>query len=237
MKDADKYFPWDRPSRSLGSTRPSLVEGLQKGDQDDWERCVTIYGPVAYHFYLSMVRDREDRMDIWVEVFKTARKKIKEFQKDPDRPSFRPWLRQICYFKVGDYIHRSRVKPREVAIGGDDAVEMFAQLADPAAATDDPGVKDPDCAPTEGAWRDRVDGREKTIQDVVFKRILDVIREELAAHPRTWELAMRQIIGNESADVVARELNTTCTAAYTAKSRVMKRAREILKEFGEPGVE
>jgi RNA polymerase sigma-70 factor (ECF subfamily) len=136
-------------------------------------------------------------------VFQTVFSKIDTFTKRPHPGSFRGWLRQITYHKVGDYLSRKRRRP--AAAGGSDARKILAEVADAAG-----GDSSADAARSERA--------------VLLRSALELVRPEFK--PNTWEAAMRTAVDGQPAADVAAALGLQTNAVYIAKSRVLKRLRE-----------
>jgi RNA polymerase sigma-70 factor, ECF subfamily len=244
MKDLRTWFPWEPPSGSLGSTSPSLVDAYRAGDSESWKRLEDIYGPVVYHIFLSRVAI-DDRDDVFQEVFSAAWKNRERFNKVPGRPSFRAWLHRIAANTVLNHRRGKRRHQCAAPVGGEEHREMIEQLTvhDPAMLTAD--ESEASGSPAEDSWNEWLDADRDIIVEgvspdgdhiriLVRRQVLKMVLHELESQPRTRDLALRQIINGESAEAAARALGVTTGAAYTAKSRVLKRIREILSELGEP---
>jgi RNA polymerase sigma-70 factor, ECF subfamily len=242
MKDLRTWYPWEPPSGPLDPTSPSLVLGYQSGDAESWKRLVDIYGPVVYHVYLARVAS-PDREDVFQEVFSTAWKSRERFTKAPGRPSFRAWLHRIAENTMLNYRRGARRHHGTAPVGGDDHREMMEQVMvhDPPTSTIDQSGSSPD---TADSWKGSLDRDHDIVVEgvnpdgarvriLVRRQVLMMVLRELDGKPQTRDLALRQIINGESAEAAARALGTNAGAAYTAKSRVLKRAREILQELGE----
>ena len=244
MKDLRTWFPWEPPSGSLGSTSPSLVVGYRSGDAESWKRLVDIYGPVVYHIFLSNVAP-EDRDDVFQEVFSTAWRNRERFSKIPGRPSFRSWLHRIAGNTVLNYRRGKRRHHCDAPVGGDQHDGMMGQLTvhDSAMLTTDDSESIASSA--EDSWNEWLDADRDIIVEgvspdgehiriLVRRQVLKMVLQELQSQPRDRDLALRQIINRDSAEAAARALGVKTGSAYTAKSRVLKRMREILSELGEP---
>lgn len=244
MKDRRTWFSWEPPSGSLGSTSPSLVDAYRSGDSESWKRVVDIYGPVVYHIFLSKVAPA-DRDDVFQEVFSTAWRNRERFNKVPGRPSFRAWLHRIAANTVLNHQRDKRRHQCAAPVGGDEHDEMMEHFPvhDPAMLAAD--ESEASASPAEDTWNEWLDiDRDVIVEGVspdgdhirilVRQQVLRMVLQELESQPRTRNLALRQIINGESAEAAARALGTNAGAAYTAKSRVLKRAREVLSELGEP---
>ncbi len=63
----------------------------------------------------------------------------------------------------------------------------------------------------------------------VTKRALEIMKAEF--HEKTWKACWALVVEEKSGDVVARELGMTVPAVYKAKSNVLRRLREELREL------
>jgi RNA polymerase sigma-70 factor, ECF subfamily len=205
---------------------------------------VEIYGPVVYHVFLSGVAV-QDRDDVFQEVFSTAWRNRERFTKTPGRPSFRAWLYRIAGHMVSNH-RRGKARYRRVApVGGCDHQEIMNHLAVNAPAIVTAEESDSDPGSTEDSWDDWIDAAEDVIVEgikpdgehiriLVRRQVLEIVLKEIAGQRRARDLALRQIIKGDSAQAAARAVGASVSAAYTAKSRVLMRVREILDVLGEP---
>ena len=189
-----------------GTTSWTLIEGVKAGDKESRKRFVFLYGPLVLDRYLTKVGP-QDRMDVFQEVFMTVFAKIRDFEKRREGSSFRPWLHQIARFKVGDHIHKQR--RLNGIIAGSEAEALLTQE----------GVSGEIDAPA--------DADERLI---LCRRAMELAGSEF--EPGTWEAAKRAIEGEPIASI-ASALNKTANAVRIAKTRVLGRIREILKDLGE----
>ena len=90
------------------------------------------------------------------------------------------------------------------------------------------GIPPDECGP--GMSDDRDDFAERRL---VFRRALELVRPEF--EPATYEAARRLLIERQPASVIAAEMGKSRNAVYIAKSRVLRRVRETLKQLGELG--
>jgi RNA polymerase sigma-70 factor (ECF subfamily) len=119
--------------------------------------------------------------------------------------TFRGWLLTIARNEVNTALAgRQR---REAAGGGTTAQLDLAALPAPDEAA---------------AW-------ETDYQQRLFAWAAERVKEEV--QPATWRAFERTAIDRASGDAVAAELGMTIAAVYLAKSRVMKRLREIVREI------
>lgn len=203
MKSPDNNYRAEPGTETPGSTSGTLLDRVKAGDEASRARLVALYEPLVYHRYLAKVPEHE-RPDIAQAVFATLFEKIGQFEKRFDGPAFRGWLYKISFNKVGDYIRRTRRKGHSL---GEASI-----------------------AAESGIPVRREGGDDATERNIIFRKALELARAEF--EPETFQAALRLIEG-ESGAMVAADTNKTCNAIYIAKSRVLRRVRDILEEFGE----
>jgi len=187
---------------SPSGTSSSLIDRVKSDEAGAWDRLVSLYAPLLYHWCRRWKLQEEDLADVFQEVFQALILNIGEFRREKQSDTFRGWLRTITRNKVLDHF---RKHAREVE-GGSDANRRFSQLAAP----DDPGTD-----PEEAAELQRL-----------FHRGLELIRPEF--EERTWKAFWRTGVDGRVPQEVAAELSMTPGAVRVAKSRVLQRLREEL---------
>jgi RNA polymerase sigma-70 factor, ECF subfamily len=202
------------PSMSTSQlTSMSLLAGVRLRDAEAWRRMARVYTPLV-RYWCRQGGLAEDAVDDLVqETFAAVLRGLPTFERPSDGGSFRGWLRTITRNKLTDY-HRAR-HDKAAAAGGTDAHLNLGKLADPLGAD-------------EGAAGD---ARETTETGLVFRAAVDLIRTEFetATQQAFWATTVEE---RPPADV-AQELGITLNAVYKAKSRVLRRLREVLEGLEE----
>jgi RNA polymerase sigma-70 factor (ECF subfamily) len=213
VKDPDNAHDVRR-KKICESTSRTLLEVVQRGDGEGWQRLVYLYTPLVAAWCRRYGVSGAEADDITQEVFATVSKRIQDFHKQPG-PSFRSWLRTITRHKLGD---RRRQQAREPArgVGGTDAQDFIGQVADRACAVETAPEAEED---------------EHTERRLLCRRALGLIRSEF--EPRTWQAFWHVVIEDRLPGDVADELGMTPNAVYIARSRILARLRELLAELGE----
>jgi RNA polymerase sigma-70 factor (ECF subfamily) len=184
-------------------THITLLDKVQSGDQRACIRLVNLYRPFFAGWarqHTEMEQDAEDLMqEILAEVFHG----IPSFRHSGQRGAFRSWLRTIA-FRTTSRFWSSR--KREVRGTGDSAfLTRLEQLEDPSDRLAE-------------AW-------DREHDAYLINRVLEKLQSEI--EPRSIEIFRRLSLGGEAAVEVARELQMTIAAVYTAKSRVLRRVRQF----------
>jgi RNA polymerase sigma-70 factor, ECF subfamily len=193
-------------SNSVSST---LLDQLRAGRPEAWERFVRLYSPVIYRWCRRSGLTAEDSADVFQEVFSAVMLNLSDFHRDKVQDSFGAWLAAITRNKVCD-LYRRRHGMAE-ARGGSTAQCQMAEVPQPPEPSEEFIRPDAESA----AWLSR--------------RALDLIRAEFEY--RTWEAFWRVTIQGQPSSQVAEDLKMSIPAVYTAKSRVLRRLRQIMSEM------
>jgi RNA polymerase sigma-70 factor (ECF subfamily) len=199
------------PSMSTSQmTSVSLLAGVRLRDAEAWRRMVKVYTPLVRYWCRKggLAEDAAD--DLVQDTFAAVVRGLPKFERPTDGGSFRGWLRTIVRNKLNDY-YRAR-RDKAAAAGGTDAHLNLGNLADPLADEADEGTP--------------VDAREATETGLVFRSAVDLIRTEFEAV--TQQAFWATTVEERSPADVAAELGITINAVYKAKSRVLRRLREVL---------
>jgi RNA polymerase sigma-70 factor, ECF subfamily len=181
------------------ATSLSLLERVRSADQDAWQKLVTLYGPLVFHWCRVGGAGAEDAQDVMQEVFLAVSGGLKEFRHEHPG-SFRGWVRGITRHKLLDHYRRRQRQPQ--AAGGTDAWQRIEEVRDPVSESEE------DAAEVSG----------------LYQRALDLIKGEF--EERTWRAFWRVTVDDQPTDLVAAELGMSAVAVRIAKSRVLGRLRE-----------
>lgn len=193
----------------------SLLLGLRRRDTSAWHQLVELYLPVVYQWCRNRGLQADDAEDVCQEVFITVEKKIAEFDRDDSnqasqadqgnkqaKHTFRGWLWTITYYKIGDFIRRYK---REIpARGGTDARELIEQTPE----------YDEDLSIRSGV----IGG--------LCRRAIDMVQQEFKTS--TWQAFWRTTVEGRTVADTAQGLGMSRNAVYVARSKVLKRLREVL---------
>lgn len=195
-------------SVALGSTCPSLVQRLKARQPEAWRQMADLYGPLVYYWCRRYELQPQDAADVFQEVFSAVFRGISEFQHDPARGRFRGWLWTITRNKIQDHF-RNR-DHRQPAEGGTEGLRRIADLPEQ--------LPDPPSDPDES----------KECNSLVH-RALQAVQAEF--EPRTWDAFWRVVVAREETAEVAASLGMSPNAVRLAKSRVLRRARNLLADW------
>jgi RNA polymerase sigma-70 factor (ECF subfamily) len=204
-----------RSRGSPPSTSATLIERATLGDREAWDEIVYLYSPLVdrwcrrWHLRDDVVQ--ELGQDIFLKLFKNLGK----FSNDAPNSGFRKWLSRLASNSVLDHLRGVERQPS--CVGGSAAQWIVDNHVWESADTEP--FEDGESTPPE----ERV---------ILVRRCLELVRKEF--EPRTFEAFWEIVLNGKAPGEVARSLGMKSVgAAYTAKSRVTKRLRELLEQLGE----
>jgi RNA polymerase sigma-70 factor, ECF subfamily len=192
-----------------GSASSTLLDQLRRGRPEAWKRFVQLYSPIIYRWCRRSGLAAEDSADVLQEVLLAVMLHLAEFRRQSERDSFTAWLAAIARNKVRD--HYRRRQGRAEARGGTTAQCRLAEVPQPAEPSEQHIQSDAQSA----IWLSR--------------SALDVIRVEF--EPRTWDAFWRTTVDGQLPAHVAADLHMSVPAVYMAKSRVLRRLRQVMGEL------
>ena len=194
-----------KDQHSSNATSRSLLERVKLDEAAAWERLVTLYAPLVFHWCRRYNLSEPDVADILQEVFQAVFLHLADFRKERQADTFRGWLRRITQNKILDHFRRLGREPR--GVGGSDAQARLTQLPFPQSS-------------------EAESDRDQPVESVLFRRALDLIRQDF--EERTWQAFWRTAVEGQSPREGAEALSMSAGAVRVAKCRVLHRLREEL---------
>jgi RNA polymerase sigma-70 factor (ECF subfamily) len=191
-------------------TRASLLARLR--DPDDraaWQQFVDLYGNLVYGFLRRRGLQDADAADLTQEVFLAVARSAGRWQYDPKQGSFRGWLHATTRHKLAHFHQRRQRQP--TGTGDSNSQRRLQEEHDPQ-------------ADNEAAW-------EQEYQQQVFRLAAEKVRGSFA--PTTWQGFWQTAIEGKSGAAVAAELGMSVGAVYVARSRVLARLAEEVRQMQE----
>ena len=185
------------------ATSITLLEQLQHGDSEAWERFHSIYAGLIYARCRNCGLDPEDACDVTQDVLISVSRSITTFRKGEREPGFRNWLRRIASNAIVDFYRKSRRQP--ASAGGSSAREQLESQPDP---FDD----------------DAVFSAGDDALALVLQQALERIRPDYK--PTTWDAFVRTTLEDQPPANVAHDLGLTPAAVRQAKYKILKRLRD-----------
>jgi RNA polymerase sigma factor (sigma-70 family) len=185
-------------------TRPSLLLRLRDArDGAAWSEFVEVYAPLVYGYARKQGLQDADAADVTQEVLRAVSGAMGRLEYDPERGSFRGWLFTIVRNKLRSFL----AGPKGQARGGTSAQLLLEAQPGPAEAT---------------AWDAEYEQR-------LFAWAADQVRGGF--EDATWRAFWRTAVEGRAPKEVAAELGLTVGAVYIAKSRVLARLRERVRDL------
>lgn len=199
------------PAAASESTSSSLLARARANNSEAWRELVGLYGPLVCHWCHRLSVPPDDVPDVLQEVMQAVSRALGGFQ-SRGSGSFRAWLATVTRNKVYDF-RRARAD-RTAAVGGSDHQRLLAQMPfEPEAAFDE---------------------HDESAKACILRSALEVVRR--GCQEQTWEAFWRTAIEGQSPAEAAAALGMTAANVRQAKSRLLRRLRDLLQdEFDPPG--
>lgn len=192
-------------------TRATLLLQLRDArNAQAWEQFVEIYTPLIHYFCRQRGLQEADAADVAQEVMSSVAQAIRKFQYDPQRGRFRNWLLTIVRSKLSNFARQQRRKPEPASASS--LQWMVDQQLNPPDATD---------------W-------EREYFRRMFHWAAERIRTEF--NESTWQAFWGTAIEARDGKEVAAALGLSVGAVYVAKSRVVARLKQEIRNVDEEGV-
>ncbi len=194
------------------TTSPTLLGRVQQNDAQAWQTLINLYTDYIRTLLIRNHCRPGDLDDLTQDVLVTLARKIPDFRPHEHKGAFRGWLKSIIRSKVVDAYRRTSGSPP--AEGGTAARIMLQEIPDPT---------DSDLDPPDDA-----DPLEQSALKSLYQRAMTLVQAE--CDPRTWQIFYRVVVEHESAAEIGRELGISAASIRMAKSRILRRLREIVGE-------
>jgi RNA polymerase sigma-70 factor (ECF subfamily) len=190
------------------ATSASLLIRLRdRGDHAAWSRFVDVYQPLVHGFARKHSLQEADAADLTQEVLRAVARSVGRLDYDPRRGSFRGWLFTVVRNQLRDFRERKR---RQVQGSGNSGVQQL--LNEQAAPPERP----------EEEW-------DRDYQRRLFTWAADQVRPAVQA--ATWQAFWQTAVEGKSGQEVAQALGLSVAAVYLAKSRVMARLKQEIRQL------
>lgn len=188
------------------TTHPSLLLRVRDAENHQaWSDFVAVYGPLVYSFCRRRGLQESDAADISQEVLARVAAAIGAFEYQREKGRFRGWLGTITFRELARFTKGSGT----------------SQLSN---RTDEPL---PEIAAQAGSTTQWDDHFHASLLQVAMERI------QADFEPANWQAFVGVWIELQSADMVANRLGITVDKVYVAKSRILKRLREVVLSLSE----
>jgi RNA polymerase sigma-70 factor (ECF subfamily) len=186
------------------NTSTTLLQLVKNRDEGAWQRLTQLYGPLVYHWCRKSGLSAEDSADMLQDVYRSIVQHIENFEKSAQHGSFRGWLWTITRNRIVDFHRTTTDKAR--ATGGSEMLRQLQNLPD----------QEPDDQTESGI----------SASDGLTSRALQIIKAEVKES--TWLAFWRSTVDEIDPSTVATELGISVESVWQAKSRVLRRLRQLL---------
>jgi RNA polymerase sigma factor (sigma-70 family) len=190
------------------TTQASLLVRLgDAADAPAWGQFVELYAPPVYACARRHGLQDADAADLTQDVLRSVASAVGRLDYDPARGSFRGWLFTVVRNRLRTFLAR---RPRQCPGCGEPGAQALLE-EQPARDEDPAAVWDRDYERRLLAWAARqVRGQ---VED------------------STWQAFWQTSVAGKSAKEVAQALGMTVAAVYMAKSRVVARLKESVRQL------
>lgn len=198
------------PESPSHHTRPSLVAGLQRGDEDRWHEFFRRYGPAIRGFALKAGLTETEADEVVQETCLGVARNVAEYCYDPARCRFKTWLLNLASWRVkNQFARRRRWDDRKqlAPLGELDPGE--AVLPEPAGAD---------------AWGELWDEEWRA---TLLRTAWDNVRPNLSA--TQFQIFDLNVMKDWPAGDVARTLGVSLASVYLTKHRVSAALKAEIK--------
>jgi RNA polymerase sigma-70 factor (ECF subfamily) len=177
-------------------------------DREAWTKFVEVYGPLVYGYARKRGLQDADAADLTQVCLRQVAAHVGSLEYDPRRGTFRGWLFTIVRRKLLDFQDTLR-RPDQGS--GDSAIQNV--LDEQPASNDENRQWEHEC----------------------LHRLLAWAAEQLRPHilESTWKAFWQTAVEGAPASEVARRLGLTAAAVYLARSRIMARLRDMIRDVQE----
>jgi RNA polymerase sigma-70 factor (ECF subfamily) len=182
------------------------------GNPAAWSRFVARYGPNIYGWCRKWGLQDADAQDVTQNVLLKMVKKLRTFTYDPEKGTFRGWLRTVTDHARSDYLESQR---RQGISTGDSTIQERFQ--------------------SEEARQDLLQRLNEAFDLEVWEKAQALV--QLQVTPRDWKVFQELTVHERSAAEVAAQFEMTVAAVWMVKNRVKNRLMNEVRLLGGPGPE
>lgn len=187
----------------MDHTRVSLLDRARDGSQGAWQELIGLYTPLVRAWLQRYGLTEHDAEELSQDVLTILVRKLPDFVHSGRTGAFRTWLRVTTANRAKEFWRTKAHRPD--AHGGSTFLRAVQQLED-------------DESDLAQAWDAEHD-------DYMLLRLFEAISLEFESN--SVAAFRRSVIDECDPKCVAQELGMTVAAVYKAKSRIMRRMREM----------
>ncbi len=186
-----------------------LLRVRELEDREAWDSFVATYAPHVFAWCRKHNLQESDAADVTQEVLTKLVRTMRSFRYDPQRGSFRGWLKTVTQNAIRDLVADCRRHGR--GAGDTQAGRALAEICDDEASAE-------------------------LEQRITSQYEQELLREAQArvkgrVQTKTWNAYHQTAVHQQSPQSVAKELAMPVSEVYVAKSRVIRMLREEVEQL------
>jgi len=206
-KDPDEFLP----------TRQSLLERIRNlEDQTSWNDFFEIYWKLIYSVARRSGLSNAEAQDVVQETVLSVTRKIEGFTYDPQRGSFKAWLKRLTQWRVVDFVRKKQYQVKGERLPKEEPLRTA--LAD--------RQESPVFAEMEQAW-------DEEWEQHVLRLALQRVKQLVEA--RQYQFFYFHVIKKFPAKEVAKRLNAKLNDVYAAKYKLSELLKQAIEELDKEG--
>jgi RNA polymerase sigma factor (sigma-70 family) len=196
---------------SGSSTRPSLLLRVRDPhDAEAWQTFVDVYGRLVYRHCRRRGLSHEDAENVTQEVFAQVSQSIRRFDYQPDVGCFRGWLGTLTRNETNRFLKKdARIIHGSGGVEGDHGLDSAAARGE------------------DTAWAEEFNAHLLATA---------LARSRLHFEEQTWRAFELVWLEKRPALEVASELGVPIDRVYVAKSRVLERLQQEVRDLAEDSI-
>lgn len=208
------------PSEFL-PTRESLLSRLRHiDDQASWQEFYDLYYRLIFSFAVRKGLTEPEAQDVVQETLLAVAKSMPAFRYEPERCTFKSWLRHLAGARIADHFRR-----RKRGGGSHIVPTTDTEFFDLIATTPDPAAEPPD-----ELW-------EREWQQQLMNAAVD--RVKARANPRQFRIFHAAVLQGIPGPEIARMFDTNLAVVYVSRHRIAglikKEIRQLEKQLSTRG--
>ena len=193
---------------NIPETRDSLIVQIQDpANREAWDQFTQLYRPVIYRLARSRGLQDADAEDLTQHVLLSVSRAIPDWKRNPEA-RFRNWLNRIARNAILNALTRDA---KHRGVGGSDFVQALNNLPHRSESIE---------AQIEHEY-----------QRQLYRRAAEMVRESV--NEDTWRAFLYTVVEGESTEVVAARLGKTIGNVHAARSRLMRRLQNAVRDLME----
>ncbi|HRY51810.1 MAG TPA: sigma-70 family RNA polymerase sigma factor [Candidatus Paceibacterota bacterium] len=193
-------------------TRATLLERVKaSGDEASWREFHDLYRPLVLAVARSQGLEENDAQDVAQETFRALAQALPSYAYDPQRASFKAWLRVIISHQVANFYRRrdGRTQARaRIMVRESPGTAVMEKVASPSLPVEDA---------FEGEWR-----------RILVLHALAELKQIVST--RTYQVVYLLVHGKSPAEV-AMALGVSRGCVYLARHRAEPRLRQLIRKL------